>query len=199
MFETPRPVPGRLVPALAGSAVVALALPVFVAAGWPLRGWAPRGDALDRRRALRPASGARFRSARVTSPPQACAVSARASRALLIGIPLVAVTVADEARRAGRCDRLRARLLDRARCLARRVLRPGGAGVTKRFARPRDAALPRAAGGRARGRRVAATRRSSTRPPSGRCTSGSRSISARSTCRSTRRSPTCSSERSSRA
>ena len=39
MFETPRPVPGRLVPALAGSAVVALALPVFLAAGWPLRGW----------------------------------------------------------------------------------------------------------------------------------------------------------------
>ena len=39
MFATPRPVPSRLVPALAGSAVVALALPVFVAAGWPLRGW----------------------------------------------------------------------------------------------------------------------------------------------------------------
>ena len=39
MFETPRPVPGRLVPALAGSAVVALSLPVFLAAGWPLRGW----------------------------------------------------------------------------------------------------------------------------------------------------------------
>jgi len=38
VFETPRPVPGRLVPALAGSAVVALALTVFVAAGWPLRG-----------------------------------------------------------------------------------------------------------------------------------------------------------------
>jgi hypothetical protein len=34
VFETPRPVPGRLVPALAGSAVVVLALPVFVAAGW---------------------------------------------------------------------------------------------------------------------------------------------------------------------
>ena len=38
MFSTPRPVPGRLVPALAGSAVIALALPVFVVAGWPLYG-----------------------------------------------------------------------------------------------------------------------------------------------------------------
>ena len=39
VFETPRPVPGRLVPALAGTIVVGLALPVFVAAGWPLDGW----------------------------------------------------------------------------------------------------------------------------------------------------------------
>ena len=39
VFETPRPVPGRLVPALAGTLVVGLALPVFVAAGWPIDGW----------------------------------------------------------------------------------------------------------------------------------------------------------------
>ncbi len=39
VFETPRPVPGRLVPALAGTIVVALALPVFLAAGWPVEGW----------------------------------------------------------------------------------------------------------------------------------------------------------------
>jgi hypothetical protein len=39
VFETPRPVPGRLVPALAGTIVVALALPVFLAAGWPVDGW----------------------------------------------------------------------------------------------------------------------------------------------------------------
>ena len=38
-FSTPRPIPGRLVPALAGSALIALALPVFVVAGWPLDGW----------------------------------------------------------------------------------------------------------------------------------------------------------------
>lgn len=40
VFETPRPVPGRVVPALAGAAVIALALPVFLLAGWPLGGWA---------------------------------------------------------------------------------------------------------------------------------------------------------------
>ena len=40
MFATPRPVPGRLVPALAGAAVIALALPVFLVAGWPLDGCA---------------------------------------------------------------------------------------------------------------------------------------------------------------
>lgn len=40
VWATPRPIPGRLVPVAAGAAVLALALPVFAAAGWPLRGWA---------------------------------------------------------------------------------------------------------------------------------------------------------------
>jgi hypothetical protein len=40
VWATPRPVPGRLVPAAAGAGVIAFALPVFAAAGWPLRGWA---------------------------------------------------------------------------------------------------------------------------------------------------------------
>ena len=39
MFETPRPVPGRLVPAVAGAGLIALALPVFLAADLPLEGW----------------------------------------------------------------------------------------------------------------------------------------------------------------
>ena len=37
---TPRPAPGRLIPALGGGIVLALALPVFVLAGWDLTGWA---------------------------------------------------------------------------------------------------------------------------------------------------------------
>lgn len=36
---TPRPAPARLIPALAGTAVLVLALPVFLIAGWPLAGW----------------------------------------------------------------------------------------------------------------------------------------------------------------
>ena len=37
---TPRPLPERRLPVLAGGLVVALALPVFLAAGWSLAGWA---------------------------------------------------------------------------------------------------------------------------------------------------------------
>jgi hypothetical protein len=40
VFSTPRPVPGRRAPALAGAGVVVLALPVFLVAGFPLGGWA---------------------------------------------------------------------------------------------------------------------------------------------------------------
>jgi hypothetical protein len=40
LLSTPRPVPGRRAPALAGAGVVTLALPVFLVAGFPLGGWA---------------------------------------------------------------------------------------------------------------------------------------------------------------
>jgi hypothetical protein len=40
VFETPRPVPSRLVPVVAGASVIVLGLPVFVVAGFPLAGWA---------------------------------------------------------------------------------------------------------------------------------------------------------------
>jgi hypothetical protein len=40
LLTTPRPMPSQLQPLAAGAAVVALALPVFAAAGWPLQGWA---------------------------------------------------------------------------------------------------------------------------------------------------------------
>ena len=40
LWATPRPVPSRLLPIAVGAALIALALPVFAVAGWPLRGWA---------------------------------------------------------------------------------------------------------------------------------------------------------------
>ncbi len=40
LLSTPRPVPGRRAPLLAGAGVVVLALPVFIVAGFPLGGWA---------------------------------------------------------------------------------------------------------------------------------------------------------------
>jgi hypothetical protein len=40
LLSTPRPVPSRRAPALAGAGVVVLALPVFLVAGFPLGGWA---------------------------------------------------------------------------------------------------------------------------------------------------------------
>jgi hypothetical protein len=39
VWATPRPIPTGHVPRIAAAAVVALALPVFLAAGLPLRGW----------------------------------------------------------------------------------------------------------------------------------------------------------------
>jgi hypothetical protein len=36
----PRPMPERRMPVIAGGALVALALPVFLLAGWTVRGWA---------------------------------------------------------------------------------------------------------------------------------------------------------------
>jgi hypothetical protein len=39
LLSTPRPLPGRRAPALAGAGVVVLALPVFLVAGFSLRGW----------------------------------------------------------------------------------------------------------------------------------------------------------------
>ena len=40
IFATPRPVPGRLLPALGGAVVILLALPVFLLADLDLAGWA---------------------------------------------------------------------------------------------------------------------------------------------------------------
>lgn len=95
IFSTPRAAPSRLAPIAAAGAVILLALPVFAAAGWPLRAWmlaavlwgASQAFALVLARLPR-------------DPANLAAAGMRgigtSSRALLVGIPLVVVTVADE-------------------------------------------------------------------------------------------------------
>jgi hypothetical protein len=96
IFSTPRPVPSRLAPALAGSSVVALALPVFAVAGWPLSGWALAAVLWVAALAFS------LLLARLPSDPGNLAAAGMrgigtTSRGLLVGVPLVAVTVSDEA------------------------------------------------------------------------------------------------------
>lgn len=94
IFSTPRPVPGRLASSLAGGAVVALALPVFAIAGWPLAGWGLAAVLW---------AGAQLFALLLARLPSGADNLAAAgmrgigttSRALLVGVPLVAVTVAD--------------------------------------------------------------------------------------------------------
>jgi hypothetical protein len=95
IFSTPRPIPSRFGPTIAGGALIALALPVFVVADWPLSGWALAAvlwaGALAFSLVLARLPG---------DPGNLAAASMRGigttSRALLVGIPLVAVTVSDE-------------------------------------------------------------------------------------------------------
>ena len=95
IFSTPRDVPGRLAPALAGGAVVALALPVFAVAGWPLSGWALA--------AVLWAAAQAFGLLLARLPVGADNLAAAGmrgigttSRALLIGVPLVVATVTNQ-------------------------------------------------------------------------------------------------------
>jgi hypothetical protein len=95
IFSTPRPMPSRLLPALAGSAVVVLALPVYALAGWPLAGWALAavlwfgalvlGELLTRLRG----DGDNLAAAGVMG-------IGMSFRAFAVGIPLVAATVTNQ-------------------------------------------------------------------------------------------------------
>lgn len=95
LASTPRAVPGRLVPALAGSLLVVLALPVFVVAGWPLDGWLLA--------AVLWVGGQLFAVLLARLPLGTGNLAAAGMRgigtsfrAIAVGIPLVAVTVANE-------------------------------------------------------------------------------------------------------
>lgn len=39
IFGSPRPLPGKLLPVIAAAAVVLIALPIFLIAGWPIGAW----------------------------------------------------------------------------------------------------------------------------------------------------------------
>ena len=95
MFATPRAEPGRLVPALAGSAVIVFALPIFAVAGWPIEGWLLAATLW--------VAGQLF-AWLLTRLPLGTGNLAAAGmrgigtsfRAMAVGIPLVVVTTSDE-------------------------------------------------------------------------------------------------------
>jgi peptidoglycan/LPS O-acetylase OafA/YrhL len=95
IFSTPRPVPSRRAATLASGAVIALALPVFAVAGWPLEGWALAAVLWVAAQAFA------FVLTRLSEDADNLAAAGMrgigtTSRGLLVGIPLAAVTVADE-------------------------------------------------------------------------------------------------------
>jgi uncharacterized membrane protein YiaA len=95
IFSTPRSVPSRLAPIVAGGLVILLALPVFAVAGWPLSGWALAAvlwvgaEVFALVLARLPGSADNLAAAGMRG-------IGTTSRALLVGIPLVIVTVSNE-------------------------------------------------------------------------------------------------------
>ena len=95
IFSTPRPLPSRIAPTVAGGTIIALALPVFAIAGWPLRGWALAAVLWVASEIV-----ALLLARLPDSPDNLAAAGMRGigttSRALLVGIVLVIVTVSNE-------------------------------------------------------------------------------------------------------
>jgi hypothetical protein len=94
VFSTPRPVPGRLAPALAGGTVMLLGLPVFLVAGFPVSGWALAAVLFAAGQVLW------LVLTRLVSRPGSLAATGVAGigmsfRAMAVGIPLVIVTAAN--------------------------------------------------------------------------------------------------------
>lgn len=99
VFSTPRPVPGRRVPALASAAVVLVALPVVLLGGFSVAGWAiaavlwAGGEALGFWLARVPTGADHLRQS-------AFVALAMSFRGIGVMVALLAITVAD--RRLGR-------------------------------------------------------------------------------------------------
>ena len=94
VFSTPRPVPGRRAPALAGAAAVLLALPVVLVAGFSVTGWLiaailwAAGEALGFWLARIPTGADHLRQSGLVAV-------AMAFRGIGVMIVLLAITVAD--------------------------------------------------------------------------------------------------------
>ena len=95
IFSTPRPLPSRIGPTVAGGTIIALALPIFAIAGWPLAGWALAAVLWVASQIF-----ALVLARLPDSPDNLAAAGMRGigttSRALLVGIVLVIVTVSNE-------------------------------------------------------------------------------------------------------
>jgi hypothetical protein len=95
VFSTPRPVPNRRIPSLAGAGVVAVALPVFLVGGFPIGGWAlaaalwAAGEALGLWLARLPTGADHLRVSGLVA-------IAMAFRGIGVMVALLAVTVADK-------------------------------------------------------------------------------------------------------
>jgi hypothetical protein len=95
IFSTPRPLPSRIGPAVAGGTIVVLALPIFAIAGWPLQGWAlaavlwVASEIFALVLARLPASADNLAAAGMRG-------IGTTSRGLLVGVVLVIVTVSNE-------------------------------------------------------------------------------------------------------
>jgi hypothetical protein len=94
VFSTPRPVPGRRAPALAGAAVVVLALPVVLVGGFSIAGWAlaavlwGAGEALGLWLARVPTGADHLKQSGLVAV-------AMAFRGIGVMVVLLAITVAD--------------------------------------------------------------------------------------------------------
>jgi hypothetical protein len=94
VFATPRPVPEGKVPALGGTAVVVVALPVFLVAGWRLGAWAIAAALWAAYQAI----GLLLRRVRLGSDNLAAAglvAFGRITRAVVLVAILIAVAIAD--------------------------------------------------------------------------------------------------------
>jgi hypothetical protein len=95
VFSTPRPVPGRRVPALAGAAVIVLGLPVFLVGGFPIAGWAlaavlwAAGEALGLWLARIPTGADHLRKSGLVAVTMSF-------RGIAVMVVLLAVTIADK-------------------------------------------------------------------------------------------------------